>query len=99
VPDVLPHGGSVVGKEAVGGFFQSLAEKWDDFGLEIDDMTVAGDRAYISGRASGTYRGRAAGYGFVHAWTIEEGACARFDEYVDPSPELVAAAAAAAPAG
>ena len=95
-PEVLPHGGAVTGKEAVGGFFQGLAEKWDDFGLEIEDVTAAGDRAYVSGHAGGTYGGRRAGYGFVHAWTIRDGVCLRFDEYVDPSPELIAAAASAA---
>jgi uncharacterized protein len=94
-PEVLPHGGAVTGKEAVGGFFQGLAETWDDFGLEVADITAAGDRAYASGHAGGTYDGQPAGYGFVHAWTIRDGVCARFDEYVDPSPELIAAAAAA----
>jgi ketosteroid isomerase-like protein len=94
-PDVLPHGRTVSGKDAVGGFFQGLAEKWDDFGLELEDIRAAGDRGYAVGRASGTYRGQPAGYGFVHAWTIADGLCTRFEEYVDPSPELVSAAAAA----
>jgi hypothetical protein len=31
----------------------------------------------------------AATYGFVDAWTIHDGICVRFDEYVDPSPELL----------
>src|SRR3954447_17564393 len=95
-PEVLPHGRRVSGKDAVGGFFQGLAEKWDDFGLELDDISAAGERGYAVGRASGTYDGQQTGYRFVHVWTIADGRCTRFDEYVDPSPELVSAAAATA---
>jgi len=95
VPDVVPHGATVTGKEAVGGFFQGLAEKWDDFAVEVDDISAAGERVYATGRASGTYEGRSTGYGFVHAWTMADGVCARFDEYVDPAPDLVSAAASA----
>ena len=29
------------------------------------------------------------GYGFVHSWTVRDGALARFDEYVNPAPELL----------
>jgi hypothetical protein len=25
----------------------------------------------------------------VHSWTVHDGALARFDEYVDPAPELL----------
>jgi len=93
VPDVVPHGRTVTGREEVAGFFQNLAATWDDFGVEVDDVTMSGDRAYARGRANGTYRGERTGYGFVHAWTLSDGVCVRFDEYVDPAPELVAAAA------
>ena len=29
----------------------------------------------------------------MHAWTLSDGICVRFDEYVDPSPEVISAAA------
>src|SRR5215213_4423354 len=74
VPEAVPHGMTVSGRDEVGGFFQRLVETWDDFGLELDDITASGDRAYASGRAGGTYNGAQASYGFVHAWTIRDGA-------------------------
>ena len=95
-PEVLPHGMTASSRDEVGGFFEKLASEWEDFGIELDDITAAGDRGYVAGRASGTYEGARTGFGFVHAWTIRDGKLARFDEYVDPSPELVAAAASAA---
>jgi hypothetical protein len=27
--------------------------------------------------------------GFVHSWTVRDGLCVDFDEYVDPAPELL----------
>jgi ketosteroid isomerase-like protein len=89
VPDVLPHGMTVSGRDQVGGFFEKLGSTWQDFGVEIDDLVASGDRVFAVGRAGGTLDGKQAGYGFVHAWTVSDGACVRFDEYVDPSPELL----------
>lgn len=95
VPDVMPHGMTVSSRDEVGGFFQKLADTWEEFGIELDDVTTAGDRGYVTGRASGTYEGAAASFGFVHAWTIRDGELVRFDEYVDPDATLVRAAAQA----
>jgi uncharacterized protein len=91
VPDVLPHAMAVGGRDDVGKFFQKLASTWEEFGLEIDDLVASGDRVCAIGRAGGNLTGgQAASYGFVHAWTVRDGVCVRFDEYVDPSPELIA---------
>jgi ketosteroid isomerase-like protein len=98
VPEVIPHGVTATGREEVGQFFQRLAATWEDFGLELDDISADGDRGYATGTASGTLDGRRTSYGFVHAWTFRDGALVRFDEYVDPPPELVAAGAGAATA-
>ena len=89
VPAVLPHAMHVRGRDDVGGFFQKLPATWDDFGLELDDVVASGHRVCVIGRASGTLDGEQASYGFVHAWTVRDGVCLRFDEYVDASPELV----------
>jgi len=94
-PEVLPHAMQVKGRDAVGGFFEKLASEWDPgFGIEIDEICASGDRACAIGRATGHLDGTPASYGFVHAWTIRDGACVRFDEYVDPSAELITRAAA-----
>ena len=82
--------GTAHGQEEVGQFFQGLGSTWEDFGLEIDDYVASGDRACVIGRAAGRLDGVQTGYGSVHAWTINNGVYVRFDEYVDPQPELLA---------
>jgi ketosteroid isomerase-like protein len=88
-PSGAAHGSHVRGRDEVGAFFQRLASTWDEFGLEIDDLVASGDRVCAIGRANGTLDGGPASYGFVHAWTVRDGVCLRFDEYVDPSAELI----------
>jgi ketosteroid isomerase-like protein len=90
VPKVLPHGLQAHGKDEVGQFFQGLASTWDGFGLEIDDYVASGNRVCVIGRAAGQLDGVQTGYGFVHAWTLRDRVCIRFDEYVDPDAELIA---------
>ena len=91
-PKVLPHGMSVRGREAVGGFFQTIADVWGtSLALQLDSIVAEGDRAFATGTASGSIDGVRGTYRWVHAWTIAGGRCIRFDEYVDPSPEVIAA--------
>ena len=90
VPAVLPHAMAVSGRDDVGRFFENLGATWEEFGLEIDDVVASGDRVCAIGRAGGKVGGTQASYGFVHSWTVRDGTCIRFDEYVDPSPELIA---------
>jgi uncharacterized protein len=92
VPAVLPHATPVNGREEVGAFFEKLAATWEEFDLEIEDFCASSDRVCVIGRAGGKLDGAAASYGFVHAWTIRDGMCIRFDEYVDPSHEIIARA-------
>jgi ketosteroid isomerase-like protein len=89
VPAVLPHGGTAKGHEEVGRFFGRLAELWDDFGIELGDFVAGGDRVCVIGQARGRFDGKQTGYGFVHCWTVRDGLCTAFDEYVDPGPELL----------
>lgn len=88
VTEVLPQGGHVSGKDEVGGFFERLASIWPDLSLEIEDFVASGDRVCVIGKATGTANGNQTGYGFVHAWTVRDGAAVRFAEYADPEPDL-----------
>ena len=88
VPEVLPQGCRVTGKQDVAGFFQRLGSLWEDLNLEIEDFVASGDRVCVVGRATGRHGGNETGYGFVHAWQVRDGEAARFDEYADPAPEL-----------
>lgn len=89
VPTVVPHGGRAKGQEEVGRFFERLVSMWEDFGLDFKDFVASGDRVCVIGRATGRFNGAQTGYGFVHCWTIQDGVCTDFDEYVDPAPELL----------
>ena len=88
-PAVLPHGMDAKGREEVGSFFGRLAGLWDDFEVNLRDFVASGDRVCVIGRADGRLDGKQTGYGFVHCWTVKNGACTEFDEYVDPDPELL----------
>ena len=89
VPEAVPHGGHFEGREAVGGFFAGLAERWDDFGIEIDDLVDGGDTVVGVGRAHGNLKGTGnAEYGFTHVFTVQDGRVVRFHEYVDPDATL-----------
>jgi hypothetical protein len=92
-PDVLPHSIAVADRDGVPAFFQNLASTWDGFSLDVEDICASGDRVCVIGHAGGKLDGNQTSYGFVHAWTLRDGVCMRFDEYVDPD-ELIAHAAA-----
>jgi ketosteroid isomerase-like protein len=88
VPDVLPHRMHVRGRDGVVSFFERLGSLWEGLGLDLEDFVASGDRVCVIGKASGGYDGKQTGFGFVHAWTLRDGVVVRFDEYVDPAPEL-----------
>jgi ketosteroid isomerase-like protein len=89
VPEVLPHGMHVHGRDAVGGFFEKIGATWDGLSLDLGDFVASGDRICVIGTARGKLGGTEAGYGFVHAWTVRDGALVAFDEFVDPDPAIV----------
>jgi len=86
-PQVLPHGGTFEGAEAVGGFFAGIGEPWSELEVRPDPPIASGGRVAVTGTAEGRLRasGEPASYGFVHVWTIRDGQAAAFDEYVDPA--------------
>ena len=88
-PAVLPQGGDAKGKEEVGQFFQRLAGLWEGFQIDLADFVASGDRVCVIGKAKGSLDGTQTCYGFVHCWTVRDGLCVDFDEYVDPAPELL----------
>jgi uncharacterized protein len=88
-PNVLPHGLKVQGRDEVGRFFQGLGSTWSDFSVQVHDYVASDDRVCVTGRADGQLNGTRTGYGFVHSWTVRDGACVRFDEYVDPDAEML----------
>ena len=85
VPENLPHGRKCHGREEVGLFFQGIGEQWDGLDVEIEAIVGGGDHvvalANIHGRLRGS--GQDAGYTAAHAWTLQNGAPVRFDEYVN----------------
>lgn len=89
VPAALPQGMDARGKGEVAGFFGKLVEVWEDFSVEIEDFVASGDRVCVIGTGTGKLDGRDASYGFVHAWTVRDGACTKFAEYADPSPDVL----------
>jgi uncharacterized protein len=91
-PAVLPHAMTVNGRGDVAGFFEKLGTTWQDFDLQVEDFCASGDRVCVIGRAGGKLDGDEASYGFVHSWIVRDGVCVRFDEYVDPSREIIARA-------
>jgi ketosteroid isomerase-like protein len=87
---VLPQGGHIRGKDDVAGFFQNLGSIWEGLNIEVEDFVASGDRVCVIGKGSGAVNGTQTGYGFVHAWTVRDGAAVKFDEYADPAPDLYA---------
>jgi uncharacterized protein len=89
VPEAVPHGGHFEGREAVGGFFQGLGERWENFGIDIEEVIDGGDEVVGVGRAHGNLKGTGeASYGFTHVFTVQDGRVVRFREYVDPDATL-----------
>jgi ketosteroid isomerase-like protein len=89
VTEVLPQGAHLHGKQEVTGFFERLGSIWEGLDLDIEDFVASGDRVCVIGKGSGTVDGKQSGYGFVHAWKLQDGNAVRFDEYADPGPELL----------
>ncbi|HEX8075629.1 MAG TPA: nuclear transport factor 2 family protein [Thermoleophilaceae bacterium] len=89
VPEVLPHGMHVHGRDGVGEFFQKLGSLWEGLSLDLGDFVASGDRVCVIGTATGKLEGSETSYGFVHAWTVRDGTPVAFDEFADPDPSIV----------
>src|SRR3954470_23425431 len=91
VTPVLPQGGSWRGRDGAGEFFENLGSHWADLTLQIDQLVTEGENVVAFGRAAGRLREHgdaAAGYAFVHWFTVVDGAIVRFREWGDPDEEL-----------
>jgi ketosteroid isomerase-like protein len=92
-PENLPHGGDFRGRDAVGGFFQGIGEKWDGLEVEVEELLANDNHVVALIRADGRLResGEATGYTAAHAWTMRGDTPIRFTEYVSAPLSLPAA--------
>ena len=93
VPENLPHGGDVRGRDGVGGFFQGIGEKWDGLSVEVESLIADGDRVVVLAHIHGKLRssGDEAAYEGAHVWTVQGGTAVRFNEYVNAPLSLPSA--------
>ncbi len=99
MPDVLPHGGTIRGREALGAYFGEVQGRWDDFRAELDDIVDGDARIVALGRFCGRPKanGRYVEIPFALVWTMQDGAAIRVDEYTDTA--LLLEALSATPPG
>ena len=85
MPDVLPHGGTIRGIEALGGYFAEVMARWDDFRAELDDLVDGDERVVALGRFCGRPKasGRYVEIPFALVWTLRDGRAVSVDEYTD----------------
>ena len=85
MPEVLPHGGTIHGLEALGHYFGEVQERWDDFRAELDDLVNGDARVVALGRFCGRPKasGRYVEIPFALVWTLRDGVAVRVDEYTD----------------
>jgi ketosteroid isomerase-like protein len=95
MPDVLPHGGTIRGREALGAYFGEVQGRWDDFRAELDDVVDGDARVVALGRFCGRPKanGRYVEVPFALVWTMRDGAAIRVDEYTDTALLLEALSA------
>ena len=101
MPEVLPHGGTIHGREALGAYFGEVQARWDDFRAELDDIVDGDARVVALGRFCGRPKanGRYVEIPFALVWTMRDGLAARVDEYTDTAMllEALSATSSAAP--
>ena len=96
-PANLPHGGDFRGRDAVGRFFQGIAEHWESLEVELESLLSGGDIVMALARARGQLRasGEEFEYSAAHAWTLRGNTPVQFNEYVNAPVSLPAAHVAA----
>lgn len=75
-----------VGPDAiVQGVFARLAEQWNGFAVEVDELLDAGDAVIALGHYRGSYRatGKPINAQLVHVWRIADGKAKGFQQYTD----------------
>jgi uncharacterized protein len=96
MPEVLPHGGTIRGRDALGSYFGDVLARWDDFRAELDDLVDGDDRVVAIGRFCGRPKanGRYVEVPFALVWTLRGGQAVAVDEYTDTALLLDALAPA-----
>ena len=92
MPEVLPHGGTIVGRDALGAYFGEVQSRWDGFSADADEFVDGGDRVVALGSFKGTPKasGRYVEIPFALVWTMRDGQAVRVDEYTDTAKLLEA---------
>jgi uncharacterized protein len=92
MPEVLPHGGTIVGRDALAAYFGEVQSRWDDFSANADEFIDGGDRVVALGRFCGRPKasGRYVEIPFALVWTLRDGQAVRVDEFTDTAMLLEA---------
>jgi ketosteroid isomerase-like protein len=92
MPEVLPHGGVIHGREALAGYFGDVRGRWDGFRAELDDLVDGGERVVALGRFCGRPKanGRYVEVPFALVWTLRDGRAVHVDEHTDTARLLEA---------
>ena len=92
MPEVLPHGGAIRGRDNLAAYFGEVLGRWDDFRAALDDLVDGGERVVAIGRFCGRPRanGRYVEIPFALVWTLRDGQAVRVDEYTDTAMLLEA---------
>jgi ketosteroid isomerase-like protein len=85
MPENLPHGGTIHGRDALGAYFGEVQGRWEGFRVELDDLVDADARVVALGRFCGTPRasGRYVEIPYALVWTMSNGEAVAVDEYTD----------------
>jgi uncharacterized protein len=87
-----PQGGTFTGRAEFETFISSWSESFDEFRLQPEEMSVAGDSVIVVVRQSG--RGRSSGVALdirtVHMWTIRDGVAVAWSAHRSRAEALAA---------
>ncbi len=76
-----------IGPDAVSkGVLDRVPADWDDFVVQVDEVTAAGDRIVLTkGRYKGRHRvtGKTIDAQMAHVWTVDDGRLTSFQQYAD----------------
>jgi len=92
VPDFVPWGGTRHGPDGIRAFADLFQDHVEGNWADPDDFLEAEDRVVVLGRLRGRARatGQAFEVGFVHVWTLSDGAVSHLRAFYDTAPVLAA---------
>jgi uncharacterized protein len=81
IPEELPDGGTYRGPDGVLQFFGKLQETYTEFRVEPENFsTIDDDRVLVEGHHRGSVGTSPFEVGFVHLWTLRNGAAVAYRE-------------------